>query len=535
MKKPLLLLFNVLTTTIMVASCFVTTDAWSNGGYSTDPTQPVYGTHDWIAQHALDWLPTNEKQYLTDNLAAYLYGTELPDNSNPSAPGHIGDTSNHHFYFRSTGVLQEDAAAVRASEEYQNALSRLNAGNLSGAATTAGIMGHYIADVAVFAHVMGANTDWGAETGNNHANYESYVETRTDTYSDTYNSYLLFDGVLSTISAYDAAKNLAYDTTFDHGGIYTCVWMNNNYDTSNPDSPYWVRAGESLNLAVNAVADVLHTLYISSNGQPTPTPTPTPSPTPTQTGTDHIVINEIEQNPTGTDAGNEYVELYNPTLRSVDISGWTLSTTAGETVTLTILSGTVIQLKGYYLVTSGSQWLDNSGESVILKNFSGNEVDRTPSFSDADNDGWSWQRYPNGQDTDLTADWAFRLSTRGVSNGGTPTPTPTPTPSPTSNPPPTTPTPTPSPSPSPTPDPTAAPTVSPTTVPTNTAPIATASPTLHPTATPTQTLTPTPTSFKTPVPSPTISEFPQIIIMLIVATIFLIFTLGLVAYHRHKS
>lgn len=29
--------------------------AWSNGGYSSDPTHPDYGTHDWIAQHALDW------------------------------------------------------------------------------------------------------------------------------------------------------------------------------------------------------------------------------------------------------------------------------------------------------------------------------------------------------------------------------------------------------------------------------------------------------------------------------------------------
>jgi hypothetical protein len=283
LKKSLLLVVIILACTLLCTSYFKTANAWSNGGYSTDPTQPVYGTHDWIAQHALDWLPTNEKQYITDNLAAYLYGTELPDNNVASAIGHIGDTSKHHIYFRSSGALQEDDAAVRASAEYQNALSRLNAGNLSGAATTAGIMSHYIADVAVFAHVMGVVTDWGAETGNNHGNYESYVNTRTDAYSHTYNSYLSFDGALSTVSAYDAAKNLAYDTTFDHGGIYTCVWMDDNYDTSNPNSPYWIRAGESLNLAVNAVTDVLHTLYISSNAQPTPTPTPTPTVTPSPT------------------------------------------------------------------------------------------------------------------------------------------------------------------------------------------------------------------------------------------------------------
>jgi hypothetical protein len=42
--------------------------AWSNGGYSADPSNPDYGTHDWIAQHALDWLPVEEKQYILDNL-----------------------------------------------------------------------------------------------------------------------------------------------------------------------------------------------------------------------------------------------------------------------------------------------------------------------------------------------------------------------------------------------------------------------------------------------------------------------------------
>lgn len=30
------------------------TTAYSNGGYSADPTGPDYGTHDYIAQHALD-------------------------------------------------------------------------------------------------------------------------------------------------------------------------------------------------------------------------------------------------------------------------------------------------------------------------------------------------------------------------------------------------------------------------------------------------------------------------------------------------
>jgi hypothetical protein len=234
--------------------------AWSNGGYSADPAQPDYGTHDWIAQHALDYLPVGERQYIIDNLAAYLYGTELPDNS--EAIDGIGDTGKHHIYFYANGTLQDDAAAVRANEEYQKALDYLKNHNYSAAAKESGIMTHYIADMAVWAHMMGASTAWGSEPSNVHSNYESYVDTRTNNYIDTYNNYLAYDGSLITLSAYNAAINLANDSTFDNGGIYTCVWMNNSYSTSNPT--YWNRAGESLNFAVNAIADVLHTLYVES-------------------------------------------------------------------------------------------------------------------------------------------------------------------------------------------------------------------------------------------------------------------------------
>jgi hypothetical protein len=267
---------------------------WSNNGFSTDPANPDYGTHDWIAQHALDWLPTNEKQYLLDNLAKYLYGTELPDNNDANVPGHIGDTYMHHVYFRANGALQDDSAATRAATMFQTALTYLNAKDYPNATLTIGIMTHYIDDVAVWAHVMGASTDWGTEASNIHSNYESYVNSRTDQYVDTYNTYLSFDGSLTTLSAYNASLNLAYDSTFDNGGIYTCVWMNNSYSTVDPNSPYWNRAGESINLAVNALADVLHTLYINSNEvastptsilSPTPAPTPTNSPIPTVTPT----------------------------------------------------------------------------------------------------------------------------------------------------------------------------------------------------------------------------------------------------------
>ena len=231
---------------------------WSNGGYSDDPFNPKYGTHDWIAEHALDYLPSEEKQFILDNLAAYLYGTELPDNS--QAPDGIGDTGKHHVYYFANGSLQEDDAAVRAEEEYEAAVAYVKAGDMVNAAKRLGVMSHYIVDVAVFAHVMGSETDWGSENKTLHSSYENYVNTRTNSYTDEFNSFLSFDGELTEISAYNATLMLAYDTTFDVDGNLTCVWMNQNYDWSNPT--FRNRCGESLNLAVNLLADVLHTFYI---------------------------------------------------------------------------------------------------------------------------------------------------------------------------------------------------------------------------------------------------------------------------------
>jgi hypothetical protein len=250
----------------LLSACFVAGSArvsgWSNGGYSADPANPDYGTHDWIAEHALDWLPQQEKQFLLDNKPVYLYGTELPDNG--QAADGVGDTTKHHVYFSADGSVQDDVAADRAQEEYAKALDAYDAGNMGEAAKRLGMVTHYVADMAVFGHVMGAATAWGAET--HHRDYEDYVLTRTNSYVDDFDSFLVFDGSLDAVSAYNATLTLANDTTFDAGGQYTCVWMDQNYDWS--DAAFKNRSGESLNLAVNAVADVLHTFSVDATTIP---------------------------------------------------------------------------------------------------------------------------------------------------------------------------------------------------------------------------------------------------------------------------
>ena len=130
----------------------------------------------------------------------------------------------------------------------------------------------------------------------------------------------------------------------------------------------------------------------------------------------HVVINEVELNPPGVDAGNEWIELYNPTDQTIDLSDWTIFTTHGVTVTLTIEEGTIIKPKGYLVLSYWDQWLDNEDESIILRDVSGNVIDSTPILSDMDNDNRTWSRYPNGYDTDSASDWVFRPSTKGYEN-----------------------------------------------------------------------------------------------------------------------
>lgn len=151
------------------------------------------------------------------------------------------------------------------------------------------------------------------------------------------------------------------------------------------------------------------------------------------TTTLHLVINEVELNPPGSDgsAGSEeWVELYNPTDQDIDVSDWTFSTTGGHT-TITqmklrgfiaeregaIVSEPLVKAGGYLaLYLKDRQWLDNFEERVLLQDAAGREVDRTPLLSDSKDDERSWQRIPNGQDTDTDVDWRFRQSTRGAPN-----------------------------------------------------------------------------------------------------------------------
>ncbi|HYG21328.1 MAG TPA: lamin tail domain-containing protein [Verrucomicrobiae bacterium] len=98
-----------------------------------------------------------------------------------------------------------------------------------------------------------------------------------------------------------------------------------------------------------------------------------------QAAAQNVVINEIMYHPGAANPGEEYVELYNPGLESVDLGGWRLS----SAVTFTFPSGTVVAPGGIIVVAKDAAAarsfygmtnvvgdfdgrLDNAGETIQL-------------------------------------------------------------------------------------------------------------------------------------------------------------------------
>ena len=242
-------------TVLLLAICLGTAGSvhgWSNGGYSSDPDSPDYGTHDWIADAALQ-LQTKDVAFLRTTFHnQYLLGTEAPDNTH-----YIGDTGGHHVYYHANGTLQDDAGAGRAAAIYESALQYLKAKDFEHASFEMGTMAHYISDVGVFGHTMGSSTDWGSET--HHSDYEDHMNTVA--------SSMGFPTSLpmGIKDAYNATLDLARDITFGNGtlpGIWSNVRMDDNYDWNNRS--FSASASSSLNESAMTVASAINHLLIEA-------------------------------------------------------------------------------------------------------------------------------------------------------------------------------------------------------------------------------------------------------------------------------
>jgi endonuclease YncB( thermonuclease family) len=126
-----------------------------------------------------------------------------------------------------------------------------------------------------------------------------------------------------------------------------------------------------------------------------------------------IAINEVELNPRGSDAGQEWVELYNPTDVDINMSDFQI-TTSFKSSTIDMPKDAVIKAGETYVVDLDEQTLSNTAEILVLENTTGNVVDKTPSLADRSDDNRTWQRMPDGNN-----EWRFAADTKGELNDPT--------------------------------------------------------------------------------------------------------------------
>lgn len=133
-----------------------------------------------------------------------------------------------------------------------------------------------------------------------------------------------------------------------------------------------------------------------------------------------VVVNEFESNPAGEDSGEEWVELYNSSNRSADISGFSICAGSNEKMKVMKLENhemvpherLLIMLdKNVRLLNDKNDSL--SGECIILRDREGIEIDRTPVAKDTQNSSYTWQRVADG-----ALDWTFAKGTPLTGNCG---------------------------------------------------------------------------------------------------------------------
>ncbi len=126
-----------------------------------------------------------------------------------------------------------------------------------------------------------------------------------------------------------------------------------------------------------------------------------------------VLINEVEIN---SNNGNEFVEIYNASSESIDLSGWQI-TPSVNWKKYVIPSNTVITPNSFLAFSNNNSWLNDFGETISLINSSGILIDQTPLLIDSENNSKTWQRSTDGFDTDSISDWTMKNMTPISSNG----------------------------------------------------------------------------------------------------------------------
>ncbi len=277
--------------------------AWKNGSYaynySSYSYDKDYGTHDWVAEAALNALYAADSgnwSWLVDREEIFLVGTEAPDNSEVDmvldgvTVGGFGDTANHHIYFNEDGSISnnQDDAALHAKSMGDLADASLNEQKRNLAAFYFGAMVHYITDMSVFCHVAENEVaPYDLNFDQNHTDYEVAVYAGTHTYTDPEKFFQIESVTIQSTAPYNAAVNLGWDTYKDSAdsGAYDAVYLYTNFFGSwvstyaarsseiTPRQTYYNRVEHSLNNAIAACAAAMNyemTVTMDILGYPLP-------------------------------------------------------------------------------------------------------------------------------------------------------------------------------------------------------------------------------------------------------------------------
>jgi hypothetical protein len=128
-----------------------------------------------------------------------------------------------------------------------------------------------------------------------------------------------------------------------------------------------------------------------------------------------LMINEVEFSPASGNESQKWIEIFNPTNTVVDTSAFTISTIFGNTTTFSLPIGLSIEPKGIAVLTLDNATLSTTADVLVLRNQTGQIVDRTPLLIDRETNDKTWQRIPDG-----AASWYFETATMGRSNGISP-------------------------------------------------------------------------------------------------------------------
>ncbi|MFH2118740.1 MAG: lamin tail domain-containing protein [Candidatus Paceibacterota bacterium] len=136
-----------------------------------------------------------------------------------------------------------------------------------------------------------------------------------------------------------------------------------------------------------------------------------------QAQSSQIVINEVYPNPEADE--EEWVELYNPSEETFNLANWELWDELSIPSKIYAFTSEDELESQAFLVIPLHNKLNNSGDAVVLKDATGQEIDRLTYPSSTK--GTSWAKNPN----DLAEVWET-IPTKGEINSQPP-PTPTPT------------------------------------------------------------------------------------------------------------